>query len=83
MTSDSQRDHLWSRHCEPEDCTVEAIPSSHVEGTIPEWVSGVLYRVGPGVQQYGEDRYKHAFDGNGILHAFELRNGDNETQPLP
>ena len=63
------------RHCDPEDCTIEAIEPSSVSGQIPEWLSGVLYRTGPGVQRYGNETFDHAFDGNAILHAFEVRKG--------
>ena len=41
-------------------------------GTVPSWLNGVLYRTGPGIQYYGEERYQHAFDPTAILHAFEI-----------
>ena len=75
---DMKKYHLWSRHCDPEDCATEPLESSSVSGVIPEWLNGVLYRTGAGVQTYGDGvYYKHAFDGMAILHAFEIRQGNN------
>ena len=73
---DLKKYHLWARHCEPEDCAIEPLESSSVSGDIPDWLNGVLYRTGAGVQTYGDGvYYKHAFDGMAILHAFEIRGG--------
>jgi carotenoid cleavage dioxygenase-like enzyme len=45
-------------------------------GKIPEWLEGVLIRNGPGIQEFGPDRYDHYFDGIAVLHRFEIKNGD-------
>ncbi|MGQ0678193.1 MAG: carotenoid oxygenase family protein [Actinomycetota bacterium] len=45
-------------------------------GTIPSWVSGTLLRTGPAKFEVGSQKYNHWFDGLGMLHRFELNNGD-------
>lgn len=46
-----------------------------VEGHIPAALSGRFYRNGPGGHDVAGHRYAHWFDGDGLLHAFDLRNG--------
>eukprot|EP00095_Tigriopus_kingsejongensis_P002424 maker-scaffold386_size188734-snap-gene-0.22 protein:Tk02424 transcript:maker-scaffold386_size188734-snap-gene-0.22-mRNA-1 annotation:"-carotene -monooxygenase-like" len=70
------KDTPFTRHCEPSQVTEEPIASESRFGQVPDWLSGVLYRTGPGVQKFGEEQYKHAFDAIAILHAFEIRDGD-------
>ncbi|KAI8139885.1 carotenoid oxygenase [Fennellomyces sp. T-0311] len=47
-----------------------------VQGTIPSWLNGVLYRVGGGKFGLGKDGQeyviRHAFDGLPYVHRFEL-----------
>lgn len=49
-----------------------------IKGCVPEWLSGVLYRVGPGkdelTREAGQDPVKipHWFDGVGVAHRFEI-----------
>ncbi|KAI9490811.1 carotenoid oxygenase [Zychaea mexicana] len=48
-----------------------------IEGSIPPWVNGILYRTGPGKYNLGDDKKKqyviqHAFDGLPFVHRFEL-----------
>jgi carotenoid cleavage dioxygenase len=45
-----------------------------VEGEIPRHLDGTLYRNGPNPQFAPRGRY-HWFDGDGMIHAFTLRDG--------
>src|SRR5437764_8624186 len=46
-----------------------------VEGRLPAELDGTLYRIGPArMEVYGE-RYRHWFDGDGMVHALRLSNG--------
>lgn len=56
---------IWLRSCEKEVVTpLEGITT----GTIPIWISGSLYRNGPGKQRYGRQTVNHLFDASGLLH---------------
>jgi all-trans-8'-apo-beta-carotenal 15,15'-oxygenase len=46
-----------------------------VDGRIPDQLNGTLYRNGPGGHEVAGHRYAHWFDGDGMLHAFDLRGG--------
>ncbi|KAM4652428.1 carotenoid-cleaving dioxygenase, mitochondrial-like isoform 2-T2 [Discoglossus pictus] len=54
--------------------TPHPIPAK-TTGTIPTWINGSLLRNGPGKFEFGEDRYKHWFDGMALLHKFTIDNG--------
>ncbi|KAI8137105.1 carotenoid oxygenase, partial [Fennellomyces sp. T-0311] len=47
-----------------------------IEGTIPPWVSGILFRTGPAKYNLGKDEkqymIRHAFDGLPFVHRFEV-----------
>ncbi|KAJ8657300.1 hypothetical protein O0I10_007116 [Lichtheimia ornata] len=48
-----------------------------VSGTIPPWLNGILYRIGPAKYNLGDQNGKqymirHAFDGLPFIHRFEL-----------
>lgn len=45
------------------------------EGIVPKWLSGTLYRVGPGVLCFGEECYEGALDGCAIIQAWKLDQG--------
>ncbi|CAL4145028.1 unnamed protein product [Meganyctiphanes norvegica] len=47
-----------------------------VQGEIPSWVEGNLYRDGPGVFNIGDTWYKHFFDGMAVIHKFHIKNGE-------
>lgn len=54
-----------------------------VNGQVPSWLNGIMYRVGPGrfnIQQKGGSTFsiKHAFDGLPFMHRFEV-NGQTQT----
>merc|ERR1711937_55437 len=42
-------------------------------GRIPKWVSGTFYRNGPGIYEYGEDKYNHFFDPTAILQGLHIK----------
>jgi len=46
-----------------------------VEGRIPPWLEGTLFRNGPGRFEVGARSYNHWFDGLAMLHAFTLKGG--------
>lgn len=54
----------------------------HVHGQIPSWLSGILYRTGPGTfsiptKQGHEWKPVHWFDGLGLHHKFDIKsNGE-------
>ncbi|MEM6573252.1 MAG: carotenoid oxygenase family protein [Pseudomonadota bacterium] len=46
-----------------------------VEGRWPKSLNGVLYRNGPAQHDIGEYRYRHWFDGDGLVQRFEVTEG--------
>jgi carotenoid cleavage dioxygenase len=46
-----------------------------IEGRWPAALSGVFYRNGPGQQEIGDYRYRHWFDGDGLVQRFAVHNG--------
>src|ERR1700726_4679478 len=55
------------------EVVLESLPT---EGRFPDWLSGSLVRNGPGKFEAGHDLLNHHFDGFGMLHRFEFRNGE-------
>lgn len=47
-----------------------------IEGEIPAWLEGSLYRDGPGVLNIGDTWYHHVFDGMAVLHKFSIKDGE-------
>jgi len=43
-----------------------------VSGKLPEWLSGSLIRVGPGVFQYGDFSFNHWQDGMAVMYKFAI-----------
>ncbi len=43
-----------------------------LEGALPKALRGVLYRNGPARHQRGNLRYRHWFDGDGMVHAYRF-----------
>ena len=56
---------IWLRNCGSE--TIEPIKGISF-GSIPDWISGCLYRNGPGKQRYDRQSVNHLFDASGLLH---------------
>ncbi|XP_053307679.1 carotenoid-cleaving dioxygenase, mitochondrial [Spea bombifrons] len=54
--------------------TVHPVPAK-ITGTIPTWVNGSLLRNGPGRFEFGNDKYRHWFDGMALMHNFKIENG--------
>ncbi len=52
---------------------IDALP---VEGEIPPWLRGTLFRNGPGTWEAGKSRMRHWFDGLAMLHRFGFRGGE-------
>jgi all-trans-8'-apo-beta-carotenal 15,15'-oxygenase len=46
-----------------------------VEGTLPAELEGTLYRIGPARHDVYGERYRHWFDGDGMVHALRLSGG--------
>ena len=46
-----------------------------VEGTLPAGLEGTLYRIGPARHDIAGERYRHWFDGDGMVHALRLDGG--------
>src|SRR5206468_5563584 len=46
-----------------------------VTGTVPTDLDGTLYRVGPARHDVYGERYRHWFDGDGMVHALRLSGG--------
>ena len=49
-----------------------------VEGTLPAELEGTLYRIGPARHDVYGERYRHWFDGDGMVHALRLSGGKAE-----
>src|SRR6185312_12090333 len=46
-----------------------------VQGTIPGWLRGSLTRNGPAHFEAGEKSFRHWFDGQAMLHRFNVADG--------
>src|SRR5207248_5446724 len=49
-----------------------------VEGALPAELEGTLYRIGPARHDVYGERYRHWFDGDGMVHALRLSGGKAE-----
>jgi carotenoid cleavage dioxygenase-like enzyme len=54
------------------ETVLDALPAT---GAFPAWLQGSLYRNGPAQFEVGPDRYRHWFDGLGMLHRFTIDAG--------
>ena len=54
----------------------EARGKMTLSGSIPEWISGDLYWVGPGKFEFGADSYNSLVDGQAMVHRFRIKNGE-------
>ena len=48
---------------------------TNVTGTIPDWLSGTLFRNGPGRYEFGDKSYTHLYDGHACVHRFSIADG--------
>ena len=46
-----------------------------IEGSLPEGLAGQLYRNGPARRERGDHRHRHWFDGDGMIHRYEVAGG--------
>jgi beta,beta-carotene 9',10'-dioxygenase len=46
-----------------------------VQGTVPQWLSGMLIRTAPAKYEVAGDTYQHWFDGLAMLHRFDFAKG--------
>src|SRR5437879_962853 len=46
-----------------------------VEGSLPAELEGTLYRIGPARHDVYGERYRHWFDGDGMVHALRISDG--------
>lgn len=44
-------------------------------GKIPAWLTGSLLRMGPGMFEIGDEPFYHLFDGQALMHKFDLKDG--------
>jgi hypothetical protein len=51
-----------------------------VRGRFPDAVAGTLFRIGPAGHDLGGERYRHWFDGDGMVHRFVIDGGDVRHQ---
>lgn len=49
--------------------------SAKVKGNLPSWLKGILTRNGPGKFEYGDTSFNHWFDGQALLHRFQIQDG--------
>ncbi|XP_068175275.1 retinal Mueller cells isomerohydrolase-like [Antennarius striatus] len=52
----------------------EPLPAK-INGVLPSWLGGSLLRMGPGLFEVGGQAFKHLFDGQAIIHKFDLKDG--------
>ncbi|XP_062250758.1 retinal Mueller cells isomerohydrolase-like [Platichthys flesus] len=52
----------------------EPIPAK-ITGVIPSWLGGSLLRMGPGLFEIGAEPFNHLFDGQAMMHKFDLKGG--------
>ncbi|HJW57164.1 MAG TPA: carotenoid oxygenase family protein [Burkholderiaceae bacterium] len=57
-------------------CTAESLSgTATVEGRWPTELNGTFYRNGPARFELGGERYRHWFDGDGMVHAWRMAAG--------
>ena len=69
--ADKRAWHLGYRSLESEVDERELV----VHGVLPPELAGTLHRVGPARHEVHGDRYRHWFDGDGMVHSIALANG--------
>jgi carotenoid cleavage dioxygenase-like enzyme len=47
-----------------------------VNGSIPKWLKGTLFRNGGGRYEFGGKHYNHLFDGKACVHKFKIEDGN-------
>ncbi|RIB27212.1 carotenoid oxygenase [Gigaspora rosea] len=81
--SSAQESGSWPYARGFQNCSETCDPVTlKVQGNIPKWLEGVLYRTGSGTYKIPSKKnpeivfsFDHWFDGLGQVHRFEIRNG--------
>lgn len=55
-----------------EEIVLDDLP---IDGSIPGWLAGSLLRNGPAKFEVGAEKFRHWFDGFGMLHRFSFHDG--------
>ena len=55
------------------EVVVDRLP---IRGELPAWLAGTLIRNGPALFDHGGKSFRHWFDGQAMLHRFELADGN-------
>ena len=63
---------IWLRSCIKE---VSVPIEGQVRGSIPQWITGEFLQNGPGKFYFGEDVFKHLFDGSALLQKYSIEKG--------
>jgi carotenoid cleavage dioxygenase-like enzyme len=58
----------------------ERVHLSNIDGNVPEWLKGSMFRNGPGQYEYGTDHFRHIFDPSAIIKKIEFDNGNVHYQ---
>merc|ERR1719322_985856 len=61
---------IWARNTDVE--TLDPVAGEVVQGSVPPWLKGSFYRVGPGIIQVGDSCYRHPFDMLSVLHKYTI-----------
>ena len=60
----------------------ERVKLEQIDGEVPSWLKGSMFRNGPGQYEYGQDHFKHIFDPSAIIQKIEFDNGDVHYQVI-
>lgn len=71
----AKKDTPWTRGMRAQYQEFDVDRVQRIEGTIPTDLNGTLYRVGPGKHDVGGHDYHHWFDGDGMVSAFRIGDG--------
>lgn len=61
-----------------DDDNEQAPTALDIEGELPDWLSGILFRNGPGLFEVGDRTLTHWFDGLALLRRFRFEDGSIE-----
>jgi all-trans-8'-apo-beta-carotenal 15,15'-oxygenase len=67
-----QAEPAWALGFRSMDSATLSTPQLPMRGKLPAALRGVLYRNGPARHDRGEQRYKHWFDGDGMVNAYRF-----------
>ncbi|XP_063612171.1 beta,beta-carotene 15,15'-dioxygenase-like [Penaeus indicus] len=73
---DSKMDDAHKVYVRSMDQATTTPVKGEVDGEIPLWLEGNLFRNGPGVLNIGDTWYNHLFDGMAVLHKFTIKGGE-------